>query len=70
MFESYLGAAINASSEATVSACGWMRDMLGDRFPNRPDLIDDKPVAALPATMAAVEPEPGELEILERSKSG
>jgi hypothetical protein len=70
MFENYLGAAINASSEAKVSACGWMRDMLGDRFPNRPDLIDDKPVAALPAAMAAVEPEPGELEILERSKSG
>lgn len=44
--------------------------MLGDRFPNRPDLIDDKPVVALPAAMAAVEPEPGELEILKRSKSG
>jgi len=69
-FEKYLDAAINANSEAKESACRWMREMLGDRFPNRPDLIDDKPVAALPAAMAAVDPEPGELEMLKRSKSG
>ncbi|WP_447591303.1 CBASS cGAMP synthase [Aquipseudomonas campi] len=66
----YVEAAINASSEAKASACLWMRAMLGDRFPNRPDLIDDKVAVPLPAAMAAFEPEPGELEILERSKSG
>lgn len=69
-FGQYIEAAINASPEAKSSACHWMRVMLGDRFPNRPDLIDDKPVAPIPAAMAAFEPEPGELEILERSKSG
>ncbi|MBB2885051.1 MULTISPECIES: cyclic GMP-AMP synthase DncV-like nucleotidyltransferase [Pseudomonas] len=66
----YLDAAINASDEAKSSACLWMREMLGDRFPNRPDLIDVMSKAALPAAMAAIEPQPGEMEILDRSKSG
>lgn len=69
MFAKYLEAAMSLSATAKEQACHWMRDMLGDRFPNRPDLIDEKP-AGLPAAMAAVDPEPGELEILQRSKSG
>jgi hypothetical protein len=69
-FGQYLKAAMSASSAAKSSACGWMRDMLGDRFPNRPDLIDDKPTSPLPPAIAAVAPEPAELEILKRSKSG
>jgi hypothetical protein len=69
-FAKYLRASMNASSEAKVSVCGWMQDMLGTRFPNRPDLIESIPSAALPAAIAAVEPEPGEMEILKRSKSG
>lgn len=70
LFAEYLNASMSASSEAKASVCGWMRDMLGDRFPDRPDLIDDRPSATLPAAMAAIEPEPGEMEILKRSKSG
>lgn len=69
-FGEYLNASMAASSEAKVSVCGWMREMLGDRFPNRPDLVDDKPSSVLPAAMAAVDPEPGEMEILKRAKSG
>lgn len=69
-FGAYLSASMTASSEAKVSVCGWMRQMLGDRFPDRPDLIDDKPASALPTAIAAVDPEPGEMEILKRAKSG
>ncbi|MGQ4879323.1 CBASS cGAMP synthase [Billgrantia sp. LNSP4103-1] len=69
MFAKYLEAAMSLSASAKEQACRWMREMLGDRFPNRPDLIDGKP-SGLPAAIAAVEPEPSELEILQRSKSG
>ncbi|MFY1664529.1 CBASS cGAMP synthase [Pseudomonas sp. Pseu.R1] len=69
-FAKYLSASMAASAEAKVSACGWMREMLGIRFPNRPDLIEDRTSFGLPAAIAAVEPEPGEMEILKRSKSG
>lgn len=69
MFAKYLEAAMALSVTAKVQACRWMREMLGDRFPNRPDLIDEKP-AGLPSAIAAIEPEPSELEILQRSKSG
>lgn len=69
MFAKYLEAAMSLSATAKGQACHWMREMLGDRFPNRPDLIDGKPTS-LPAAIAAVEPEPSELEILKRSKSG
>ncbi|GFM81924.1 hypothetical protein PSCICN_26160 [Pseudomonas cichorii] len=69
-FGRYLEASMNASCEAKASVCGWMRQMLGDRFPNRPDLIDDKSLDALPVAIAAIDPEPGEMEILTRSKSG
>lgn len=69
-FATYLDAAIRAKSEAKASACLWMREMLGDRFPNRPDVIDEDPVPGLPAAIAAFAPEPAEMEILERSKSG
>lgn len=69
MFAKYLEAAMSLSTAAKEQACHWMREMLGDRFPNRPDLINGKPTG-LPAAIAAVEPEPSELEILQRSKSG
>lgn len=69
MFAKYLEAAMSLSANAKEQACHWMQEMLGNRFPNRPDLIDGKPTG-LPAAMAAVEPEPSELEILQRSKSG
>jgi len=69
-FGQYLKACMGASAEAKVSVCGWMRQMVGDRFPNRPDLIDDKSSNVLPAAIAAIDPEPGEMEILKRSKSG
>lgn len=68
-FAKYLESAMLLSANAKEQACYWMREMLGGRFPNRPDLIDEKPVG-LPAAMAAIAPEPGELEILQRSKSG
>lgn len=67
-FAKYLKAAIEAKDKQT--ACLWMRHMLGDRFPNHPELIDDKPVSALPAAMAAIEPERGEMEIVKRTKAG
>lgn len=69
MFAKYLEAAMSLSANAKEQACYWMQEMLGDRFPSRPDLIDVKPTG-LPAAIAAVEPEPSELEILQRSKSG
>ncbi|EIU1413922.1 CBASS cGAMP synthase [Pseudomonas aeruginosa] len=69
-FARYLEASMSASAAAKHQACRWMREMLGDRFPNRPDLIDEKSAAGLPAAIAAVAPEPSELEILRRSKSG
>ncbi|WP_017518786.1 CBASS cGAMP synthase [Pseudomonas nitroreducens] len=68
-FAKYLEAAMSASTAAKEQACHWMREMLGGRFPNRPDLVEETS-AGLPAALAAVEPEPGELEILKRSKSG
>lgn len=69
-FEKYLDAAIKAGSEAKETACHWMQKMVGERFPFCPDLIDDKTTATLPTAMAAVEPEPGEMEVLRRTKSG
>jgi hypothetical protein len=67
-FARYLAAAIAASDKA--AACTWIQSKLGDRFPNRPDLISDKSVNALPAVMNAFEPEPGVKEIVKKTKAG
>lgn len=68
LFAGFLDAAIAANDK--VAACNWIRSKLGDRFPNRPDLIDDKPANALPAAMAAFAPEPGAKEIVKKTKAG
>lgn len=67
-FAGFLNAAITASDKTV--ACNWIRSKVGDRFPNRPDLIGDKTANSLPAAMAAFEPEPGAKEIVEKTKAG
>ncbi len=67
-FAGYLDAAIAASDKAV--ACNWIRNIVGNRFPNRPDLIETKQANALPAAMAAFEPEPGAKEIVKKTKAG
>ncbi|QNT38786.1 hypothetical protein ICJ54_14525 [Pseudomonas asiatica] len=68
-FGTYLEASIADSAQKDM-ACRWMRDMLGDRFPDRPDLIKDQPVQAMPTVMAATPPERGPSEIVKRTKAG
>jgi hypothetical protein len=65
----YLDAA-TAESASKDMACGWMRSMLGDRFPDRPDLISDQLAQPMPAVMAATPPERGPSEIVKRTKAG
>lgn len=62
--------AATAESANKDMACLWMRSMLGDRFPDRPDLISDLPAQAMPAVMAAIPPERGPSEIVKRTKAG
>lgn len=68
-FKTYLQAAIEDTAKKDV-ACIWMRQMLGDRFPNRPDLLSDKPIETMPPAMAAVAPQRGPSEIVKRTKAG
>lgn len=68
-FKTYLQAAIEDSAKKDM-ACLWMRQMLGERFPNRPDLLIDKPAESMPAVMAAISPQRGPSEIIKRTKAG
>ncbi|UVL81118.1 hypothetical protein LOY24_13610 [Pseudomonas putida] len=68
-FKKYLIASIEDSAQKEM-ACLWMRTMLGERFPNRPDLITDAVSKAMPAAMAAIPPEQGPSEIVKRTKAG
>lgn len=68
-FSKYLKASTADSAEKGV-ACKWMREMLGDRFPDRPDLIQDLSAQPMPAVMAATPPERGPSEIVKRTKAG
>lgn len=68
-FRNYLEASTADSAKKDV-ACLWMRSMLGDRFPNRPDLLSDQPVQPMPAVMASMPPERGPSEIVKRTKAG
>jgi len=65
MFENYLNGAVNASDEAT--ACNWMINMFGPRFPNRPSRIKQITVAA---TIAAVPAQAAASELVGRTKAG
>lgn len=64
-FENYLNGAVNASDEAT--ACNWMINMFGPRFPNRPSRIKQITVAA---TIAAVPAQAAASELVGRTKAG
>lgn len=68
-FKKYLVASIEDSAQKEM-ACLWMRAMLGERFPNRPDLIGDPVSKPMPAAMAAIPPEQGPSEIVKRTKAG
>lgn len=68
-FEKHLIASIEDSAQKEM-ACLWMRAMLGERFPNRPDLITDAVSKPMPAAMAAIPPEQGPSEIVKRTKAG
>jgi hypothetical protein len=68
-FKTYLEASIADNAKKDM-ACQWMRTMLGDRFPNLPDLISDQPAQPMPAVMAATPPERGPSEIVKRTKAG
>ena len=68
-FKTYLEASIADNAKKDM-ACQWMCAMLGDRFPNRPDLISDLPAQPMPAVMAATPPERGPSEIVKRTKAG
>ena len=65
MFENYLNGALNASDEAT--ACNWMINMFGPRFPNRPSRIKQVTIAA---TIAAVPAQAAASELVGRTKAG
>jgi hypothetical protein len=62
--------AATAESASKDMACVWMRSMLGDRFPDRPDLISEQQAQPMPAVMAAIPPERGPSEIVKRTKAG
>ncbi|WP_055137112.1 CBASS cGAMP synthase [Pseudomonas corrugata] len=68
-FKKHLVASIEDSAQKEM-ACLWMRTMLGERFPNRPDLIGDPVSKPMPAAMAAIPPEQGPSEIVKRTKAG
>ncbi|MGE8303286.1 MAG: CBASS cGAMP synthase [Pseudomonas kermanshahensis] len=68
-FKKYLVASIEDSAQKEM-ACRWMRTMLGDRFPDRPDLISESVSQSMPAAMAAIPPEKGPSEIVKRTKAG
>lgn len=68
-FKTYLEACTAESAKKDM-ACLWMRTMLGERFPDRPDLISDQPVQSMPAVMLATAPERGPSEIIKRTKAG
>jgi len=68
-FKKYLIASIEDSAQKEM-ACVWMRSMLGERFPNRPDLIGEAVSQPMPAVMAAIPPEQGPSELVKRTKAG
>ncbi|VVM75307.1 hypothetical protein PS619_02018 [Pseudomonas fluorescens] len=68
-FRDHLKAAVENTADKHM-ACIWMQRMLGERFPNRPDLLVVESPDTMPAAMAAVAPERGPSEIIKRSKSG
>jgi hypothetical protein len=64
-FSAYLDAAIH--SKCAVQACSWLSEMLGDRFPSRPDLVN---VVSIAAAVALVPAEAGPSEPVKRTKAG
>ena len=48
-------------------ACNWVRQMLGDRFPNRPDLVIAVSVSEV---VKATPAEPGPNELVKNTKAG
>lgn len=64
-FHKYLRSAINCPEKD--QACIWVGQMLGDRFPNRPDLVVAATVASVVTSAAA---EPGPLELAKTTKAG
>lgn len=64
-FHKYLRAAINCSNQE--QACVWVGQMLGKRFPIRPDLIVAATAASVVTSAAA---EPGPLELAKTTKAG
>lgn len=66
-FAEYLEGAIQATDSST--ACSWMRNMLGDRFPNEPDRMKPNQ-EEMPPAMAAIAPLAGPAETVKRTKAG
>lgn len=68
-FKTYLEACTEESAKKDM-ACLWMRTILGECLPDRPDLISDQPVQSIPAVMLATAPVRGPSEIVKRTKAG
>ena len=64
-FDAYLDGAIHAND--ATQACTWLGQMLGHRFPNRPDLVGTISIAA---AVASVPAEAGPIEPVKRTKAG
>ncbi|WP_434136933.1 hypothetical protein JQR88_24335 (plasmid) [Pseudomonas luteola] len=65
ILEQHLNGAVNASDEAT--ACNWMINMFGPRFPNHPTRIKQVTVAA---TIASIPAQAAASELVGRTKAG
>lgn len=64
-FSHYLNAALSCKDKQV--ACNWVRQMLGDRFPNRPDLVIAVSVSEV---VKATPAEPGPNELVKNTKAG